>query len=366
MQSAPLDPDELAARVGSWLSGRGPESDVVVSSRVRLARNLAGSPFPLATPSGGGTEILDRVRPLATRHTYDGDASWVPLEGASDVLRWVLFERNLATREMVGSEASTELAARAVVFWPQEDLAILMGEEDHLRLQGLASGLDLEGALGRVVALDRTLEGDLEYQLDERLGFLTACPSNVGTGMRASVMLHLPGLGAVRSELKKVFHAAQHTGLAVRGLHGEGSRAAGDLYQVSNQVTLGASEEELVEGLLAIVRRIVTAERTMREALLESRREPLRDRVARSLATLRTGMSMHTEAALRHLSWVRLGHHLELVQGLDTALLNRLAVQIQRGHLQALHGSTTGELLEPSERRKLRASLLRAAFSGRG
>jgi protein arginine kinase len=184
--------------------------------------------------------------------------------------------------------------------------------------------------------------------------------------MRASVMLHLPGLGAVRTELKKVFHAAQHTGLAVRGLHGEGSRAAGDLYQVSNQVTLGATEEQLVERLLGIVERIVAAERAMREALLEDRREALKDRVARSLATLRTSMSMQTEAALRHLSWVRLGHHLDLVQGLDIGLLNRLAVQIQRGHLQALHGTAGGALLEPSERRKLRASLLRSAFSGRG
>lgn len=366
MQSTPPEPDDLAARTGSWLSGRGPESDVVVSSRVRLARNLEGSPFPLATPEGRAAEIPAQVRPLAGNLTFEGEAMWIALEGASDVLRWVLFERNLATREMVGREGGSDLSGRAVAFWPQEDLAILMGEEDHLRLQGLSSGLDLEGALGRVVALDRTLEKDLRYQLDDRLGFLTACPSNVGTGMRASVMLHLPGLGAVRSELKKVFHAAQHTGLAVRGLHGEGSRAAGDLYQVSNQVTLGATEEVLVERLLVIVERIVAAERAMREALLEDRREALKDRVARSLATLRTSMSMQTEAALRHLSWVRLGHHLSLVQGLDTGLLNRLAIQIQRGHLQALHGSVGGALLEPSERRKLRASLLRSAFSGRG
>ncbi|MEO0650582.1 MAG: ATP--guanido phosphotransferase, partial [Planctomycetota bacterium] len=236
----------------------------------------------------------------------------------------------------------------------------MVNEEDHLRLQGFAGGLDLEQAWGRARDLDLALEGQVDFAVSERLGYLTACPTNVGTGMRASVMLHLPALGLVRSELEKVFSAAQRTGLAVRGMYGEGSRAAGDLYQISNQVTLGRSEQDLIGDLLALVPRIVAFERKVREALLEDRRSPLEERVGRSLGMLSNARLMQSDVALMHLSNLRLGKSLGLFERLDLADLNGLAIQIQRGHVQVRAGGVSADrLLDSQERDRLRATFLR-------
>lgn len=366
MQSIPPDPQALASRTGAWLQGNGPEADVVISSRVRLARNLKGLPFRSTLTSERAMEVPNRLQGELLDLALEGETTWVSLGSADEKLRRVLFERSLATRELVSAGASGELSGRAVAFGSQEGLAALIGEEDHIRLQSLVSGLDLEGALKRVVALDRQLETRVEYATSAELGYLTACPSNVGTGMRASVMVHLPALGAVRRELQRVFQAAQHTGLAVRGLHGEGSKAFGDLYQISNQITLGASESELIERLLVLVRGVVRAERSTRQVLLDTRASALSDRVARGMVALRSSRSLSTDEALRHLSVIRFGHHVGLVQGLSTSLLNRLALQIQQGHLHALQRPDQSEPVDRSERDRLRAALLRSEFAGHG
>jgi protein arginine kinase len=237
----------------------------------------------------------------------------------------------------------------------------MVNEEDHLRLQAMASGFDLGLARRRVVEIDRAMEERVEFATTSELGYLTGCPTNVGTGLRASVMMHLPALGLVRAELEKVFMAAQRTGLAVRGMYGEGSRATGDLYQISNQVTLGRSETQLCEDLAALVPRIIAFERRMREELVDQQRGALQDRVSRSWGMLRTARAMPTDGALSHLSNVRLGLHLGLVSDVRIEVLNELGVQIQRGHLQALNPDEAGDgdLLEPSERDRLRAGLLR-------
>lgn len=366
MQSVPPDPQDLATRTGSWLQGNGPEADVVISSRVRLARNLSGLPFRSTLSSERAIEVPNRLKGELLDLALEGETTWVSLADTDETLRRVLLERSLATRELVSGDEQGELTGRAVAFGGDEGLAVLIGEEDHIRLQSLTSGLDLEEALERVVHLDRQLEARVTYATHHELGYLTACPSNVGTGMRASVMLHLPALGAVRSELQKVFQAAQHTGLAVRGLHGEGSKASGDLYQISNQVTLGSSESELVARLLVLVRGVVRTERGMRQALLAARASALKDRVARGMVVLRSARALSTDEALRHLSVIRFGHHVGLVQGLSTCLLNRLALQIQQGHLYALHRSGQVGPVDHSERRRLRAALLRSEFAGRG
>jgi protein arginine kinase len=253
-----------------------------------------------------------------------------------------------------------------VAFGETETLSVMVNEEDHLRLQGMAAGLDLDRAWSRVSELDRSLEDQVEFATSERLGYLTGCPTNVGTGMRASVMLHLPALGLVRTELEKVFTAAQRTGLAVRGMYGEGSRAAGDFYQISNQVTLGRSEQQLVDDLKALVPSIADYERKVRGVLLEEQRAAIQDKVSRAYGILRTARSMETEHALSHLSLVRLGECLGL---LDTGAgrdLKLVAIQIQKGHLQALHGDATQhELLDVAERDRLRASYLRRRFADR-
>lgn len=369
MDLSPPDLTTLIRRTGAWLQGSGAETDIVLSSRVRLARNLVGLPFPARLPGERAAEVPSRLLECGPETTFGAKPHWVTFDRADALLQQVLFERNLASKEMLHPKESAAPEGRAVLFGEAEDLAVLVGEEDHLRLQALAPGLALDEAFDRVVSLDQDLQERLEYATHARLGYLTACPSNVGTGMRASVMLHLPGLGAQRRELDRVFSAAQHTGLAVRGLHGEGSKAAGDLYQISNQVTLGASERALIEGLQVMVDGLVRAERQARAALVESMQVPLKDRIARSLATLRTARSINTGHALRHLSIIRLGQALGLIDVLELRPLDHLALRIQKGHLQAEAGipaAEVSELLDASERRKLRASLLRAAFAGRG
>ncbi len=370
----PIDNERFVQGLGAWLGGLGPEPDVVVSCRVRLARNLAGRAFVtrLGEDDAEGLaasvrEVLEdapeRFGPEASGSS-GGPGVWVDVRDASVVTRLLLRERHLVSRDLAPVDEPRPVGrGRAVFFTGDETSSAMVNEEDHLRLQGFAGGLDLERAWRRARELDLFLERRLQFAVSERLGYLTACPTNVGTGMRASVMLHLPALGLVRSELEKVFAAAQRTGLAVRGMYGEGSRAAGDLYQVSNQVTLGRSEEELVGDLLALVPHVVGFERRMRETLMEERRDALEERVARSRGMLANARMMPTDVALMHLSNLRLGASLGVQGELSLEQLNGLAIRIQRGHVQVRAGGVSSDrLLDAQERDRLRATFLRDAI----
>ncbi|MEZ5976655.1 MAG: ATP--guanido phosphotransferase [Planctomycetota bacterium] len=361
----PFDPLTFADRVGSWLTVDGPDHDVVVSCRVRLARNVGGYPFMARLDEKRAVELAARIRAIVDRVGLEGgEASWVDLPQATGLARLLLRERHLASRDHAPVEERTRVApGRAVVFAETETTSAMVNEEDHLRLQGLAGGFDLGRAFDRVRDLDVALENELELACSSKLGYLTACPTNVGTGMRASVMLHLPALGLVKSELEKVFASAQRTGLAVRGMYGEGSRAAGDYYQISNQVTLGRSEEDLIAELQALVPGIVDFERRVRSLFLEKREGVLRDRVARSIGTLSASRMMQTDAAMQHLSNVRLGLALGLVDGFDAKELDADAIRIQKGHVQARRPDGPGAgLVDAPARDRLRASYLRALF----
>jgi len=362
---SPIDCTALARQTGTWLNSDGPDSDVVVSSRVRLARNVDGVPFMTRIDGERAEELSHDLRLALLDARIDGETRWVPMSDASPVLRLLLLERNLISRDLLPRDARSTVPGRAVAFGETETVSVMVNEEDHVRLQAMAAGLDLDLAWQRAENLDRYLEDRIKFATSPRLGYLTGCPTNVGTGLRASVMLHLPALGMVRSELEKVFAAAQRTGLAVRGMHGEGSRAAGDLYQISNQVTLGRCERDLIEDLRALVPEIVRFERRMRETLVGEMKSALVDRIAQSFGTLRTSRAMPTDMALAHLSNVRLGLHTGLFGGARMEMLNELALHVQRGHIQVLTApGEEGELLDTSERDKLRASYLRKRLAG--
>ena len=356
-----LDPGRFANRIGDWLESEGPEADVVVSCRVRLARNVSGYPFVDRLEPERAEELSDRLRTLFDGHPIDGETIWVSMAETPPLLQLLLRERHLISRELVPKGGERARSGRAVAFGTAESSSAMVNEEDHLRLQGLASGLDLRAAFQRASRLDRALENDVGFACNEQLGYLTSCPTNVGTGMRASVMLHLPALGLVRSELEKVFTAAQRTGLTVRGMYGEGSRAAGDFYQISNQVTLGCSEEELIEDLETLVPCIVDFERRVRKALWEEQQSGIENRVRRSYGMLRTARSLPTEVALLHLSNVRLGACLDILEGIAPSDLNAVAIQVQKGHVCALteNAPSGSELPNPTQRDRLRASFLR-------
>jgi len=361
----PIDSHLFADRVGAWILKNGPESDVVVSCRTRLARNVAGYNFISRLSETAARELSAKLQELLLSKGIDGETVWVSMEDADPVLRLLLRERHLASRDLAPSDVSrASLPGRAVAFGKSETLSVMINEEDHLRMQGLAAGLDLDLAWDRVCTLERELRGELEFAYSDRLGFLTGCPTNVGTGLRASVMLHLPALGLVRNELDKVFTAAHRTGLAVRGMYGEGSRAAGDFYQVSNQVTLGRTEDQLVDDLKELVPCVADFERKVRKILFEEHRASIQDKVSRSYGILRTARAMPTEAALSHLSLVRLGECLGLLPENASSDLKRVSIQIQKGHLQALHADgDQASILAVSERDRLRASYLRRQFS---
>ena len=362
MADAPIQPKKFADRLASWLAGQGPESDVVVSCRVRLARNVESYPFVSKLSAERALELASRLRPSLER---DG-RQWIDIQDATPVLRLLLRERHLVSRDLAPSNSKRKVQpGRAVAFEPDEALSVMVNEEDHLRIQSMAAGFDLDRAWERARDVDRELEQVVPFAHHELYGYLTCCPTNVGTGMRASVMLHLPALTMVRSELEKVFTAAQRTGLAVRGLYGEGSNAAGDFYQISNQVTLGPSEDKLIAELRDLVPAIVRYERRIRDGLLEEQRSSLVDRVSRSYGMLRTARSMATDTALAHLSNLRLGHHLGLWKEVPIELRARLRVQVQKGHVQVLASEQAelGDVLEPSERDQLRAAYLRRVLA---
>ncbi|MCZ6596493.1 MAG: ATP--guanido phosphotransferase [Planctomycetota bacterium] len=363
-----FDPRRFASRVGTWLQEKGPDGDVVVSCRARLARNVEGYKFVSRLEQEQAEELCEKLRPLLLEKRLGGETSWIEIPTASTIVRLLLRERHIVSRDLAPSDPKRPVKpGSAVAFAADESISVMVNEEDHLRLQSMSAGFSLGDAWRRVRELDRDLEQEVGFSFSSRLGYLTGCPTNVGTGLRASVMVHLPALGLVRSELEKVFSAAQRTGLAVRGMYGEGSRAAGDFYQISNQVTLGRTEEQLIHDLEALVPCIVDFERRVRGALLEERRPQLQDRVTRSYGMLRTARSMPTEVALAHLSNVRLGGCLGLLEGEDPVALNGVAIQIQKAHVQALCGEQPAdELIEPNQRDRLRASFLRQRFAKRG
>lgn len=361
MSTPAIEARHFAGRLGEWLRPEGPDADVILSCRVRLARNLEGPPFVTRLDGEASVAVMESLREHLMEARLDGETLWVQMDQAPPLLRLLLRERHLISRDLAPADSPGPVPpGRAVAFGASETIAAMINEEDHVRIQAIAAGFDLDTAWRKARELDRYLEQRVNFAADREFGYLTSCPTNVGTGMRASVMMHLPALGMVRSELEKVFTAAQRTGLAVRGMYGEGSRAAGQFYQISNQVTLGRTEGQLIDDLRALVPVIVRFERTVRQALLEEQRAALCDRIQRSHGLLRTSRSLATESALGHLSNVRLGLYLGLFEAAPIDVLNALGIQIQRGHVQALAPTPElDRLLEPSQRDRLRAVFLR-------
>lgn len=341
--------EELARTSGEWLRGDGPESDIVISSRVRLARNVAGFPFISRMSADARHQVVQLIRGILKSAPHSQPLHFLDVERLSGLECQLLMERQLISRELARGEG-----ARGVVISSGERHSVMINEEDHLRLQVLHSGLALEECWTECDALDDQIEAGTSYAFHERFGYLTACPTNVGTGIRVSVMLHLPALRLTR-EIQKVNQAAQKINLAVRGLYGEGSQAMGDFYQISNQITLGKSEPELIANVLEVVSHIIGWERKVRDLLLKDNKASLHDQVARAFGTLTSARSISSEETMHLLSSLRMGIRLGLISNLDTATVNELFIHTQPAHLQTLHGAT----LESAERNLARATYLR-------
>ena len=341
--------DNLTHTSGEWLRGTGPESDIVISSRVRLARNLAAFPFTNRASSYQKAEVEGMLRERIGRLEVTPRLSYVHVPALNALDRQLLVERQLISRELATADGPRGVAVAA-----QETVSLMVNEEDHLRLQVIRSGFALDETWQEIDRVDDLLEERVGYAFSDEFGYLTACPTNVGTGMRASVMLHLPALEFTK-QIEKVFRALQKINLAVRGLYGEGSRASGHFYQISNQVTLGKSEQGILNEIHSVIPQIITYERQARQSWLRDNRQGLQDKVARAHGTLCSATMMTSEETMELLSFVRLGINLGLVEDISIPTVNELFIHTQPAHLQKLMGAS----LDGEERNAARARYLR-------
>ena len=322
---------------------------IAISCRVRLARNLRGEKFPDWAGEADRRRVFDQVAPWLAQEAGIDQARIVAVADLDEATRALLRERHLISRDLMERGPGAGLVASG-----DERVAVMINEEDHLRVQVIEPGMDLRRAWAVADALDTRLESRFEYAFSRKLGYLTACPSNVGTGLRASVMVHLLGL-RLTEELDAVLRALERLRLTVRGVGGEVSEAAGHMFQISNQETLGEDESSLIDDLLDLVGAVVHQERNARLRLRRDNPETLVDCVARALAIIQSARIMETEEALDYLSALRLGVEMNLVRRLTVAEVDRLALGIQPGHLQR----SQGETLEPPRRDVVRAQVMR-------
>src|SRR3954449_4719494 len=346
---------DLTTHAGEWLRGSGPMSEIVISSRIRLARNIAGYHFLTKCTRHQRTSLEHKVRDVILGAGLVAQMLYVDLESAPDVDKQLLVERHLISKHHATAEGS-----RGVAVGENETLSIMINEEDHLRIQVLRSGLQLEEAWEQINKIDDALESRLDYSFHPRFGYMTACPTNVGTGIRVSVMLHLPAL-KLTGEIEKVFRAAKDMRLAVRGLYGEGTEATGDFYQISNQTTLGKSEEDIISDFKhLVIPKIIDYEHHARRTLLNDRTIALDDKVFRALGMLRSARLMASEETLFLLSHLRMGINLGRVKDIDIRTINELFLLTQPAHLQKLQGKK----LEGDIRRAARADFIRQRLNG--
>ena len=341
-----------AEPVGTWLGATGPDADVVVSTRVRLARNLDEIPFVSQAKASEQAQVVDIARLAMEQTGYTGRGRFLDEEQLTAEWGKFLVERHLVSLDFADSKLR-----RGLYIGEGEGLALMVNEEDHFRFQALVSGLDFASAFAIAAELDEKLESQVGYAFSSKFGFLTACPTNVGTGMRASVLVHLPGLVLTR-EIEKVLRGAVHIGLVVRGLYGEGSETRGNFFQISNQRTLGQSESEIIETVTESCRQVVQYERKAREYLAKSLRTEIEDKVFRSLALLKSARILSSDEAVNLLATVRLGVAMGIVNELGLAEVCRLLVLVRPENLQVL----LGETLKTAERDERRAAFVRESL----
>lgn len=320
----------------SWADASGPEGHIVLSTRIRLARNLQGTAFTIRARDADLERILQGVLAAARGTKALADAALFRLDALERSDRQLLYERHLISRELAGLEPGAVVRPGAALM-VSGSVGMMVNEEDHLRMQSLQSGLGIQGAYATLERLDAELGARLAFAFHPEFGYLTACPTNAGTGLRASVLIHLPGL-VLTKEIAKVLQGLSQVGLTFRGLYGEGSEVVGNFFQLSNQTTLGKSEEELLDHLAKIVRQVIEYEEQARRVLLRDAPAVIEDKVWRAYGLLRYARSLSFEETMNLLSGVRLGVGLNLIPDLGVYTLNKLMIYSQPAHLAHVAG----------------------------
>ena len=346
--------DNLLKQTSEWLKGTGAHSDIVISSRIRLARNLNKFPFSHWASKKHRLQSQNLLKDAINKSPYLKKSTFIEMQKLNDLDKRFLVERHLMSRELATKEDS-----KALIFDDKEMIAIMINEEDHLRMQIMQSGFNLTEAWHIANRIDDELSKTLEYAYSPKLGYLTACPTNIGTGLRASVMLHLPAL-VMTKQIGRVLSAVSKLGIAIRGFYGEGTEAQGNFFQLSNQVTLGRSEDDLIDNLERIINQIISRERSARKLLYLNNREALNDKIWRAYGTLKSAYIITSAETIDLLSIIRLGVDLEIITDIDRKLVNELFILTQPAHLQKIES----KVLSTSDRDIKRAMLIRKKIGG--
>ncbi len=341
--------DEMAKSPAAWLSSAGKESLVVLSTRVRLARNIAGCNFPESADIETKKRVISYVDSVVTRSNKMSDGLYLKAPDIDSLDKDFLIERHLISPHFLNGEFD-----KALFISKDEQCSIMVNEEDHLRIQALEPGLNPRGAFDRALQYEQEIGKYLEYNYDPDFGYLTSCPTNAGTGMRTSVLIHLPGLVLTR-EIEKVISHISHSGLIVRGFYGEGSDVLGNLFQISNQTTLGVTEEEILQQIERITNDIIEKEASARKRLLEETSEIIEDKIWRAYGILKNARVLTSEEVMNLLSAVRLGHATKMLNFLDVTLLNDILLLSQPAHLQKYYGAE----MDNNQRDFVRAQMVR-------
>ncbi len=341
--------NDLLKNTGQWLKGTGANSDIVMSSRIRLARNLKKFPFTDWADKKNQRAVLEKIKKAIDKSSCFKKSLFLKLDELSNIDIQFLLERQLISRELAAKKGP-----RAVCISDKEVFSIMINEEDHLRLQIIQPGFDFSESWRLIDRIDDELSSNLGFAYSSKLGFLTACPTNTGTGMRASAMLHLPTL-VINKRIEKILETITKLSFAARGLYGEGTEAAGNFFQISNQITLGRSETDIINDIKRIIKQVIDHERDSRIRLLKNNLLEVEDKICRAYGILKNARIISSGEAISLLSTLKLGVDLELVKSINRSLVNELFVLVQPAHLQKIEGRA----LTPEERDMKRAQLIR-------
>ena len=333
--------------MSGWITEKGPLNEIVLSSRVRLARNLKNTPFPMYLGSVQGEEIVNFVGESLI-NSQNNEYSLFHMDKTSQLDKQIMIERHLISPDLIKSSNG------AAIIRQDEMVSIMVNEEDHIRIQAILPGLQVIKAWELADKIDDLLEQNLDYAYDEKLGYLTCCPTNVGTGMRTSVMVHLPALN-LTGNIGKILQTVTQIGLTIRGLYGEGTEFLGNLFQISNQITLGRSEGEIVDNLNGVTTQIIEKEREARNILLNHNRIQLEDKVWRSWGILKNAKIMSSQECMKLLSDIRLGMDLKIIENLQVSILNEIMIETQPASINKY----ANKELTPEARDILRAEIIR-------
>jgi protein arginine kinase len=341
--------EEMAKSPAAWLSGKGNDALVVLSTRVRIARNVAGCNYPTSADSETKNRVISYFDSTMARSKLLSEGQYFKAIDLDDLDRDFLIERHLISPTFLNGDP-----AKAILIGESEQVSVMVNEEDHLRVQALAAGLDPQAAYDLATKYENEIGRHIEFDYDSDFGFLTACPTNAGTGMRASVLIHLPGLVLTR-EIDRVISQITRSGLVVRGFYGEGSDVLGNLFQISNQNTLGVSEKEILDHIAKISREIIDEEAEARRMLVSEAQDMIEDKIWRAYGILKHARVLTSDEVMNLLSAVRLGHAMKMIDFIDIALINEILLLSQPAHLQKYYG----HLMDHGKRDFVRAQMVR-------